>query len=116
MESIKEITDLMALVSLDVTKFKLLKSKTSATRARQTLLLVKKKCDILRRDILSESKDNADEKKSKKLATLKEVAVVEPDPVEIERSANTLVRNLEMPVEPPKLVRSSGRRKKASKK
>ena len=47
-------------------KFKEKGAKTQATKARSSLLSIRKKCDEMRREILAESKKNQEEKNNSK--------------------------------------------------
>ncbi len=95
MDSVSQIENLIAITKIDLTTFAQKRTASSGTRARASLLKVKKLCDVCRKQILAETKSN----KSKK-STLTVVAEVSDEEV-VEAAVE----------EPPVVVKKTRKRK-----
>ena len=73
-ENIQNMGTLIASVGLELQRFESKPSKTSATRIRASLLQIKKLADVMRKDILAESKEIPTKSRAAKVADLRSTA------------------------------------------
>ena len=78
MDTVTKVEELLTVTKIDLNTFNTKHTASSGTRARSSLLAIKKLCDVARKEILAETKATKAKKNAKKVLPAVE-EVVEAD-------------------------------------